>query len=94
MPNSVDTPILVNVIRRIFAESPVFSDALISAPQAGPEGEVIVEIGFGRDAPLLRVNAPTVQEAYTVLHELASAMVDIERDCRDENGSKVRRMAR
>lgn len=84
MLECVDPTVLATVIRNVFAESPVFSDALISAPQAGPEGEVILEVGFGRDVPLLRVTALTVDEAYAVLHELASAMVDIERDCRHE----------
>ncbi len=79
MSTSADASILGELIRRIFAESRVFSGALVSPPQVGPEGEVMLEVGFGRHPPLLRVVAPTAQKAYAILHELAGAMVDIER---------------
>lgn len=70
---------VIQIIRGIFARSPVFQDALISDPRFGPAGEVLVDVSFDHDPAAFRVVAPTVEEAYAILHELASAMVEIER---------------
>lgn len=69
---------LVQVIRRIFSCSPIFRDATISDPYFGPEGEAIVDVSFDQRTTALRVIAPSVEEAYAILHELASAMVEVE----------------
>jgi hypothetical protein len=74
-----DSLAVIQIIRRIFARSPVFQDALISNPRFGPGGEVIVDVSFDHDPAAFRVVAPTVEEAYAILHELATAMVEIER---------------
>jgi hypothetical protein len=73
-----DSLAVIQIIRRIFARSPVFQDALISNPRIGPGGEVIVDVSFDHDPAAFRVVAPTVEEAYAILHELASTMVEIE----------------
>lgn len=74
---------VVQMIRRIFAQSPVFRDALISDPRITADGEVIVELSFDHGPPTLRVVAPSAEEAHAILHELASAMVDVERGRHD-----------
>ena len=68
---------VVQIIQGIFARSPVFQDALISDPRLGPGGEVIVDVSFDHDPAAFRVVAPSVEEAYAILHQLASAMVEI-----------------
>lgn len=78
----MDRLTVVQIIRGIFARSPVFSDALLSDPRVGPEGEVIVDVSFGRGPVAVRVVAPSVEEVYAILHQLASAMVEIERSRR------------
>ena len=78
---------VIQVIRGIFARSPVFRDALISGPRLGSEGEVIVDVSFDRDPAAFRVVAPSAEEAYAILHELASAMVEIERGRHGWNGN-------
>lgn len=69
---------VVQIIREIFARSPVFQGALVSDPQLGLEGEVIVDVSFDSGPAAFRVVAPSEEEAYAILHELASAMVEIE----------------
>jgi hypothetical protein len=70
---------IVQIIRRILARSPMFRDALISEPRIAADGEAILEVGFDHGPPTFRVVAPSAEEAYAILHELASAMVEIER---------------
>lgn len=77
---------IVQIIQRIFAQSPVFRDALISGPHLGPEGEMTLEVSFDRGPTAFRVVAPSEDEAYAILHELASAMVEIERSHHRVNG--------
>jgi hypothetical protein len=77
---------IVQIIQRIFARSPVFRDALISGPHLGPEGEMIVEVSFDHGPTAFRVVAPSEEKAYAILHELASAMVEIERSHHRGNG--------
>ena len=70
---------LMQIIRGIFDRSPVFREACISEPRIGSEGEVIVAVSFDHGPAAFRVVAPSAEEAYAILHELASAMVEIER---------------
>lgn len=77
---------VIQIIRRIFGRSPVFEDAIISEPRLGLGGEVIVDVSFERGPAAFRVVAPSAEEAYAILHELASAMVEIERGRHDWNG--------
>jgi UV-stimulated scaffold protein A len=70
---------VVQIIRRIFARSPMFRDALISDPRITADGEAILEVSFEHGPPAFRVVAPSAEEAYAILHELASTMVEIER---------------
>ncbi|HSB70258.1 MAG TPA: hypothetical protein VLT62_13070 [Candidatus Methylomirabilis sp.] len=71
---------LVHIIRGIFDRSPVFREACISEPHIDPGGGVIVDVSFDHGPAAFRVVAPSAEEAYAILHELASAMVEIERD--------------
>jgi len=73
---------LVEMIRGVFARSPMFRDAAISHPVQGPRGEVTVEVRFDHGPTALRVTAPSQEEAYAILRELVSAMVEIGRDRR------------
>ena len=77
---------VIQIIRRIFDRSPVFQGAIISEPRLGLGGEVIVDVSFEHGPAAFRVVAPSVQEAYAILHELASAMVEIERGRHVWNG--------
>jgi len=79
---------VLQIIREIFARSPVFQGALISDPQLGLEGQVIVDVSFDGGPAAFRVVAPSEEEAYAILHELASAMVEVERNRHggNENG--------
>jgi hypothetical protein len=70
---------VIQIIRRIFERSPVFQDAIVSEPRLGPGGEVIVDVSFERGPAAFRVVAPSPEEAYAILHELATAMVEVER---------------
>jgi hypothetical protein len=45
----------------------------------GPRGEVTVDVRFDHGPTALRVTAPSQEEAYAILHELASALVEIGR---------------
>ncbi len=75
----LDRHTMVQVIQEIFGRSPIFCDAIISESYAGLKGKVTVDVSFGRGATAFRVVAPSVEEAYAVLHELATAMVELER---------------
>ena len=79
---SIDRLTLVEEIRRVFARSPIFRDAVISHPSQGPGGEVTVDLRCDHRPTVLRVTAPSDEEAFAILHELVSAMVEIERDPR------------
>jgi hypothetical protein len=44
----------------------------------GPKGEVTVDVSFDQGPTLFRVVAPSDEEAYAILYELAHAMVEID----------------
>ncbi len=69
---------VVQVIQEIFACSPVFCDAMISESLVGSESDVAVDVSFERGPTAFRVVAPPEEEAHAVLHELATAMVELE----------------
>jgi hypothetical protein len=73
---------LVQRIRGIFAQAPIFSDVVIAEPLVGPSGEVAVDVSFGHGPTVFRVVGPSEDEAYAILHELASAMVEIDKSHR------------
>ena len=79
---SIDRLTLVKAIRGSPALSPILREAAISEPALGPGGVVTVEMRFDRGPTTLRVTAPSDEEAYAILHELASTMIKIERDRR------------
>ncbi|HYL81211.1 MAG TPA: hypothetical protein VEU07_10395 [Candidatus Acidoferrum sp.] len=78
---------VIQIIRGIFDRSPVFQDAIIAEPRLGLGGEVIVDVSFDHDPAAFRVVAPSVDEAYATLHQLASAMVEVERGRHGWNGN-------
>jgi hypothetical protein len=79
---TIDRLTLVGAIRAVLARSPIFHEASIWPPVTGPRGEVTVDVTFPDGATALRVTAPSDDEAYAILHELASTMVEIEQDRR------------
>jgi hypothetical protein len=66
------------LIRAIFSRSPLFREPVISESLMGPKGEVTVDVSFDRGPTLFRVVAPSDEEAYAILYELAHAMVEID----------------
>ncbi len=70
---------VIQAIRAIFARSPAFRHAVISDPLAGRQGQVALDVRFGREPTALRIVAPTADEAYALLHELATSMVESDR---------------
>ena len=75
-----DRLMVAQVIHEIFARSPFFCDAMISQPLAGSKGEVALDVSFDQGPTAFRVVAPSEEEAYAVLHELATAIVELEQD--------------
>lgn len=73
---------ILQKIRRTFAQSPVFCEARISNPIVDPEGKVILEVGFGNEPALFRVIATSLARAYTIIYEMAIAMIEAERSRR------------
>jgi hypothetical protein len=80
--SSMDRLALVQLIRRTFARSPIFREPVISDPLPCSNGQVTVKVSFDQGPPVFRVVAPSEDEVYTILYELASAMVEI-----DPNGT-------
>lgn len=76
--STIDRLALVQLIRRIFEWSPIFREAVISDPLRTSNGEVAVNVSFDQGPAVVRVVAPSEDEAYTILYELASAMVEID----------------
>lgn len=76
---STDRLTLVEAIRGSSIRSLIFRDAVISHPVLGPGGEVTVDVRGDHCPTTLRVTAPSDGEAYAILHELALAMVEMER---------------
>lgn len=69
----------VAAIRGAFARSAMFRDATLTEPRLGPDGNVTVAVRFNQGPPALSVTAPSEETAYAILHELAGAMVEMER---------------
>ncbi len=78
----LDRVTFVEAIRGVFARSPIFCGATLSEPRLGPREDVTVEVSFDHGPPALRVTAASDEKVYTILHELASTMVEIERAVR------------
>ena len=74
---SIDRLTLVQLIRGIFARSPIFREPVISEPLMAPNGEVAVDVNFGYGPRVFRVVAPSEDEAFSILYELAFAMVEM-----------------
>lgn len=77
--SEIDCLTLVEAVRGIFARSPIFGNAEILESRERPGGVLTLDVSFGRGPTALRVVAGTEREAYAILHELASTMVEIER---------------
>jgi hypothetical protein len=75
----IDCLTLVEAIRGVFARSLIFDDAEILESRERPGGALTLDVSFGHGPTALRVVAQTEKEAYAILHELASTMVEIER---------------
>lgn len=75
--SSIDRLTLVQLIRAIFSRSPLFREPVISESVMGSKGEVAVNVSFDHGPTVFRVVAPSGDEAYSILYELALAMVEI-----------------
>ena len=75
----IDCLTLVEAVRGVFARSPIFREAEIVESRDTSGGALALDVSFGRGPTALRVVAQTTTEAYAILHELASTMVEIER---------------
>lgn len=75
----IDRMARIHLIRAAFARSPLFRDAVISAPQPGDGVEVVLDVSFGKGPAVFRVVAGSEGAAYAILHELAIAMVEVDR---------------
>ncbi len=82
----LDRPAVIQKIREIFAQSSVLRDAQICDPHSSGGGKVWMDVRFGQGPVLFRVVAPTPEKAYAVLYELASALVEAERNFGDRPG--------
>ncbi len=69
----------VEAIREAFSRSPLFREVALSEPAVQRTGEVAVDVSFDGGPTVFRVVAPSEAKAYAVLHELALAMVDVDR---------------
>jgi hypothetical protein len=72
----IDRLTLVQLIRGIFSRSPTFRESVISEAMPGRKGEVVLVVSFDRGPTLFRVVAPSAGEAYSMLYELAAAMIE------------------
>ena len=72
--SSSDHSTLVQLVRGVFARSPIFREAVISEPLSGPDGEAIVDVSFGHGRTAFRVIASTEDDAYAILCDLAFAV--------------------
>jgi len=63
-------------ILAVLSQNPRFRQAFLTPPQLGPEGEILVDLGFGAEPPILRVSAPTPAQAYAALYELACRLME------------------
>ena len=70
---AIDHRTLVQLIRGVFAQSPVFREAVISELLSGPDGEAIVDVSFGQGRPAVRVVASSEEEVCAILCNLAFA---------------------
>ena len=69
-------------IREVFAQASLFRDVRLSEPATQPTGEVAVDVSFEGGPTVFRVVAPSEEQAYGILHELARAMVEVDQRCR------------
>ncbi len=69
---------VVEAIRDVFAESPLFREVRLSEPVVELTGEVAVDVSFDDGPPVFRVVAPSVSQVYAKLHELACVMVEVD----------------
>lgn len=71
-----DRRTLVQLIKGVFARSPIFREAVISEPLSGPDGEAIVDVSFGHGRTAFRVIASSEDDAYAILCDLVFAVGD------------------
>jgi hypothetical protein len=76
----IDPPTIIQKICGLFDQSPAFREARVSPPRLTADGEVIVEVSFAGGPVRFRIVAPSTDTAYAVLHELASAIIEAERN--------------
>jgi hypothetical protein len=72
--STIDHRMLVQQIRGVFARSPIFREAVISALLSGPDGEAIVDVSFGHGRTAFRIVASCEDDVYAVLCDLAFAV--------------------
>jgi hypothetical protein len=77
---SIDRLAFVERIKNTFARSPIFRGAAISEPLIGPTGDVAMDVSFDGGPTVFRVVAASEAEACAILHELALAMVEVDRE--------------
>jgi hypothetical protein len=80
---SIERHARLHLIRDVFARSPLFREAAVSGPVLTREGEVGLDVSFDGGPTLFRVVAGSEDRAYSMLHELARAMVDVDQRHRD-----------
>jgi len=69
----------VEAIRKVFAHSSLFRKVTLSEPAVQRTGEVAVDVSFDGGPTVFRVVAPSEAKVYATLHELARAMVEVDR---------------
>ena len=79
---AIDQRTLVLLIRGVFARSPIFREAVISEPLSGPDGEAIVDVSFGYGRTAFRVIAPSEDDVYAILCDLAFAVGEDDQETR------------
>ena len=67
---------------RDLSRSPIFREPVISEAGPGRKGEVDLAVSFGHGPTVFRVVAPSADEAYSILHELALVMVETDSNYR------------
>jgi len=68
----------LDLIREVFARSPLFREATVSGPVLTRDGELGLDVSFDGGPTLFRVVAGSEDRAYAILYDLALAMVEVD----------------
>ena len=75
---SIERAAHIHLIQEVFARSPLFRDAVVSAPVPTCDDRVALKETFGDGPVAFRVVSRSEGAAYAILHALADAMVEID----------------